>query len=140
MKCPKLKFRRSKEWKRKRAKFIKKKKRCYVCGSSKVLVPAHKNQMGIIEFNDEKYPYEIYNSELYLTGFKIYPKILKRKMFSSFMKWYKNFDISCLLLCKKCHFKQTLGQVICKKCGKEFHESKFKGCFNCYKKLKGGKS
>ncbi len=47
-----------------------------------------------------------------------------------FIEWYENFDI-CLLLCRKCHFAQSKGMSLCKKCKKNYHRSSFEFCYEC---------
>ena len=126
----KMKFRRSKEWKEKRKAFIEKKGGvCEVCGKNERLTPAHKNINVLLEGEEGNFNCQIYNSSLYLEeGF---PEKLKERVYNWFMKWYKDFDSNCMLLCNGCHIQQTNGHIICNVCKKKFHKPLYKTCWEC---------
>lgn len=51
-----------------------------------------------------------------------------RKM--KYIDWYRNFD-NCLLLCRRCHFAQGKGMILCRICKKKYHKWGWDTCWDC---------
>ncbi len=155
----KKKFRRSKEWREKREQLIKDRGgKCELCGGAEHLTPAHQDYLDdfCFKYEDERIvimgervDFYIRNSSLMPTykdelekydcllenkeTHKTYRKLraaAEKKLIEKFIAWYKNLDI-CLLLCRKCHYAQHKGMVLCK-CKKKYYDPElYSCCYNC---------
>lgn len=60
---------------------------------------------------------------------------------SSYQKYKELRDEDIQVLCMRCHRQKGYGNILCKKCGKNYHKKIYDVCFNCHKdEIENGKN
>ena len=136
----------TKEWKEAKEKAIKEgklKDECEKCKRKERLTPHHKVSFSQLYFNEQQRSLKILFTELKEKGEiakgyvpkqierkLIFENDIKKKSYDLALKEYLEFN-DIQTLCRRCHFMEEKGLILCEYCNKKNHHYMYDSCFNC---------